>query len=93
MKKPFLKEKSLLEQRSYNPDNLLDQLILQLELDNDAGLARALGVSPPIISRVRHRRNAISAALLLRMHDVSHLTIIELRKLMGVAIIGRRDQK
>ena len=40
----------------YDPNNLLDTLIKQLHLKNDAALSRALEVAPPVISKIRHRR-------------------------------------
>lgn len=45
--------------------------------------SRALEVAPPVISKIRHRRLAVSAALLIRMHEVSDITIGDLRYLMG----------
>jgi len=71
------------QERDYNPDRLLDALIVHLKLKNDAALARALEVAPPVISKIRHRRLAVSAALLIRMHEVSDITIGDLRYLMG----------
>ena len=35
----------------YDPNNLLDTLIKQLHLKNDAALSRALEVAPPVISK------------------------------------------
>jgi hypothetical protein len=67
----------------YNPDNLLDTLIEKLRLKNDAALSRALEVAPPIISKIRHRRLPVGASLLIRMHEVSALSIADLRQLMG----------
>ncbi|MBB3121767.1 hypothetical protein [Pseudoduganella violacea] len=67
----------------YNPDRLLDTLIERLGLKNDAALSRALEVAPPVISKIRHRRLPVGAALLIRMHEVSELTIRDLRYLMG----------
>jgi len=52
-------------------------------LKNDAALSRALEVSPPVISKIRHRRLPVTASLLIRMHEVSELSIKELRLLMG----------
>ena len=69
--------------REYNPDRLLDALIEHLQLKNDAALSRALEVAPPIISKIRHRRLPVGAALLIRMHEVSELAISDLRYLMG----------
>lgn len=67
----------------YDPNNLLDALIEKLELKNDAALARVLEIAPPIISKIRHRRLPVGAALLIRMHEVSGLSVGELRTLMG----------
>ena len=68
---------------TYNPDNLLDALIEKLGLKNDAALARVLEVAPPLLSKIRHRRLPIGAALLIRMHEVSGLPVRDLRNLMG----------
>lgn len=67
----------------YDPNNLLDTLIKQLHLKNDAALSRALEVAPPVISKIRHRRLPVGASLLIRMHEISDLSIKELRSLMG----------
>jgi len=67
----------------YNPNSLLDALIKQLELKNDAALSRRLGVAPPVISKIRHFRLPIGASLLIRMHEETGLAIRELRGMMG----------
>jgi len=71
------------EESEYNPDRLLDALIDHLNLKNDAALSRALEIAPPVISKIRHRRLPVGAALLIRMHEVSDLTIRDLRYLLG----------
>jgi hypothetical protein len=68
---------------NYNPDNLLASIIGKLNLKNDAALSRALEVAPPVISKIRHRRLPVGASLLIRMHEVTDLSIAELRNLMG----------
>lgn len=73
----------LADQVAYDPNNLLDSLIEKLHLKNDAALSRALEVAPPVISKIRHRRLPVGASLLIRMHEVSDLSIKELRILMG----------
>ena len=78
----------LADQVAYDPNNLLDSLIEKLNLKNDAALSRALEVAPPVISKIRHRRLPVGASLLIRMHEVSELSIRELRTLMG----DRRDK-
>lgn len=72
-----------MEQRNYDPDNLLACLIGRLKLKNDAALSRALEVSPPVISKIRHRRLPVTGSLLIRMHEVTDLSIGELRSLLG----------
>ncbi len=76
------------ENDSYNPDNLLSSLISKLNLKNDAALSRALEVAPPMISKIRHRRLPVAASLLIRMHEISALSIKDLRAMMG----DRRDK-
>src|SRR5690606_6360958 len=78
----------LADQVNYDPNHLLDSLIEKLHLKNDAALSRALEVAPPVISKIRHRRLPVGASLLIRMHEVSDLSIKELRTLMG----DRRDK-
>jgi hypothetical protein len=71
------------EQFQYDPNHLLESLIQKLNLKNDAALSRALEVAPPLISKIRHRRLPVGASLLIRMHEVSNLSIKDLRELMG----------
>ena len=76
-------ETALLKQPDYDPNRLLDTLIKKLNLKNDAALSRALEVAPPVISKIRHRRLAVGASILIRMHEVSGLKIRDLKELMG----------
>lgn len=68
----------------YNPVALVDGLISEMALRNDAHLARVLKVPAPIISKVRNNRTPVTAALLLRMHEVTDLPVKRLRKMLGV---------
>src|SRR3954451_1251474 len=73
----------LTSQQTYDPNHLLDVLIEKLRLKNDAALSRALEVAPPVISKIRHNRLPVGASLLIRMHEVSDMSIRDLRFLMG----------
>ena len=73
----------LLQHPAYDPNNLLDSLIDTLRLRNDAALARVLEVAPPVISKIRHRKLPIGASILIRMHEVTELSIKDLRIMMG----------
>jgi hypothetical protein len=66
----------------YDPNRVLDAVIARLRLKNDAALSRVLEVAPPVISKIRHNTLPIGATILLRMHEVSDLSIRELRALM-----------
>ena len=81
-------EHALASQDSYNPSRLLDTLRERMQLKNDAALSRALEVAPPVISKIRHRALPVGASMLIRMHEVTDLSIRELRDLMG----DRRDK-
>lgn len=72
----------------YNPNRLFDYMLAILRLKNDAALARLLEIEPPTISKIRHRKLRIGAGLLLRLHEVSQISIRDLRDLMG----DRRDR-
>jgi hypothetical protein len=67
----------------YNPNQLLDTMLDNLCLKNDAALSRALDVAPPVISKVRHHRLPVGASMLIRMHEVTDIPIRDLRALMG----------
>jgi plasmid maintenance system antidote protein VapI len=67
----------------YNPGNLLDSMISHLQLRTDADLSRALQVAPPMISKMRHSRLPVGGAVLIRMHEVSGLSLGTLRDMMG----------
>jgi plasmid maintenance system antidote protein VapI len=69
--------------QSYNPSRLLDALLENMRLKNDAALSRMLEVAPPVISKIRHQRVPVSASLLIRMHEATGLSIGDLRFLMG----------
>lgn len=74
------------ERVGYDPDSLLNALIEVLKLKNDAALARALHVMPPVISKIRHRKLAVGPSLLVRMHELTGLHVRDLRGLMTVEV-------
>ncbi len=69
--------------RGYNPNRLLDALLLHQNLRTDADLARALEINPSVISKIRNAKARISASLLLEIHEMTEMSIRDLRKLMG----------
>jgi hypothetical protein len=67
----------------YDPNRLIDALLDRMQLKNDAALCRALRVQPALISKIRHRRMPVGASILVRMHEMSGLSVPQLRALMG----------
>ncbi len=74
---------SLASQSSYDPSHLLDTLRERMKLKNDAALSRALEVAPPVISKIRPRTLPVGASLLIRRHEVTDMSMRDLRALMG----------
>lgn len=72
-----------MENNEFNQSALLDALLSNLGLKTDAALARALEVAPPVLSKVRNNRLPVGATLLIRAHEVSGISIRDLRALMG----------
>jgi hypothetical protein len=78
-----MKQPALVNLTTYDPKPLLATVAEHLNVKNDAELARSLAVSPPIISKIRHRKMVVGASLLIRMHEITKISIKELRALMG----------
>ncbi|MES2113736.1 MAG: hypothetical protein V4578_01220 [Pseudomonadota bacterium] len=74
----------LLADPNYDPNRLLDTVLATLDLRTDVALSRVLGVAPPQLSKVRHRRLPVPAELVILIHDATRLSIAEIRTLMGV---------
>jgi hypothetical protein len=70
---------------SFVPNRLLDTLIEHMQLKNDAQLSRRLGIPPPVVSQMRHRKLTVGATMLLRMHEESGLSIADLKDLLAEA--------
>lgn len=66
-----------------NAAHFLNELRRIMGLKNDSALALKLGVAIPTISKVRCRQQPITAAILLRAHEASDLSIADLRRIMG----------
>jgi hypothetical protein len=65
----------------HTPHKLLDTLIWLLKLKNDAELARTLDVASPVVSKIRNRKLAVGATLLIRVHELTDLPVKEIREL------------
>ena len=63
-----------------NPNGLLDEVISIMHLKNDAALARALEVAPPVISKLRHQRIPVGASFLVKCHELGGLSFQHMRQ-------------
>lgn len=59
-------------------NKLIDHLLNAYRLKNDAALSRLLDVAPPVISKIRHNRLPIGAAIKLRMMRRFGITLAEI---------------
>lgn len=83
----------LSESIAESPDRVLDAVRKRLNLKSDAALSRALGVRPPVISKIRHRRLTIGPLILLRMLEATGLHIRDLLCLSQGAQPRRRSAR
>ena len=60
---------------------LLDELQSRFEIKNDRQLAAKLDLSTPVISRIRNGKSAVSADVMIRIHEVLGLPIAEIKGL------------
>ena len=67
---------------AYNVGKLLDTVMAKLGVKNDAALSRELGVSPTIVSNIRNVKVALSAAMMIRIHDVADMSITTIRSFL-----------
>lgn len=67
----------------YTPEVFVEDLMRRLGTKTRSSLARAVGVSPSVVSKIWHRRLAISSEILLQVHEATGIPIRELRRMMG----------
>ncbi|MRW89941.1 hypothetical protein GJ699_08095 [Duganella sp. FT80W] len=67
----------------YDPDQLFDRTIAHLKLRGDRELGRILQVTAPLLRKMRQHQFPVSGVVLLRIHEVTGISLPELRQLMG----------
>ena len=65
-------------------NKLLDHLIEKLGLKNDAALARAMKVAPPVVSKWRHETLPFGPTHILRTHEDFGIAVADIRWLGGL---------
>lgn len=66
-----------------NPSQLIDRLRELQRIRTDAALSRLLGIKPPTLSKIRTGKAKITAAVVLRIHEVYGLPVSDLRSMMA----------
>jgi hypothetical protein len=61
---------------------VLDYIIENFKFKNDAKIAEAWGVAPPVISKLRNNYLNFSANYILKVYDTTNLSIEEIRSLL-----------
>lgn len=62
---------------------LFDQVINTLALTNDAGLAQAMEVAPPVISKMRNNRIPVGPMMILRIHEATGWPTKQIKDVIG----------
>jgi hypothetical protein len=60
---------------------LIESLKKLFDLKNDAALSRALGVAPPVISKLKGGLLEVGPAFLIKIHDAFDMPIKQIRAL------------
>jgi plasmid maintenance system antidote protein VapI len=64
---------------------LLDAIITEFALHNDAALSSFLGVAPSMVSKLRSRSLSVTGDTVLRVYDRTGWSIETIRKLLKLA--------
>jgi hypothetical protein len=66
------------------PSNaLLDAILRDHNLKNDAALSRYLDVFPAVISKIRHGRIAVGPAMMLTIHEKTGMPVKDIKFLLA----------
>jgi hypothetical protein len=83
MKNELQRRADLLSSEAYDPKALIAHVKKALGIKKDSDLVKLVGFNASVISKVRHKRKLLSAELLLAFHDLTGLSVQEMRWVMG----------
>lgn len=63
---------------------MLDVVLQEQNLKNDAALAREIQVAPPIISKARNEVQPLGSSLLVKLHELTGKSTKEIKTLAGI---------
>lgn len=65
--------------KQYDPNGLLDAAIAHMNVKNDAALARALKIAPPVLSKTRHARLPVGPGMILKLIENAGMELSVIR--------------
>lgn len=72
-----------LNEAAIGSGKLLDVVISTLRLKNDAALSRVLGVSPVVISKLRHGKLHVGPSMLIRIHEETGMSVRDMKSFLA----------
>jgi len=78
---------------NHDANYLLDFVIGRAGLKNDAALSRALGVQPPVISKIRHYKLKVGPEMILKIHDATDIPVREIKGIIGLKCLPLKTQR
>jgi hypothetical protein len=71
------------------PNALLDTILTENGLKNDAALGRVIGVPAPVLSKVRNGILPVGATLIIRLHESFPIEVKRIKELAGIPSLQR----
>lgn len=68
-------------------NELLDDAVSELSLKNDAALARAMLITPPVISKFRHGKLGFSSPYIIILHELTDWPVADIKAQLGLPTI------
>lgn len=68
---------------------LLDDLMKESGIKNDAHLSRLVEMSPPVISKLRNGWLPIGATILIALNEVTGRSIRDMKQALGYPVLAR----
>lgn len=82
-----------LNETAIGSNKLLDVVIATIGLKNDAALSRVLGVSPVVISKLRHGKLHIGPSMLIRIHEETGMSVRDMKSYLTKPSEQNKDKE
>jgi hypothetical protein len=67
----------------YDPNRLFDTLTHRLGVSGDKALSQKLNMARSVVTGIRQKRLPFGASLIMGIHDVTGISIHELKRILG----------